>query len=962
MVARKPTSEFDLVPAPLSKANPPYPTTPTEERPPALPSTPANNTANAPDANKSPAFNFKTPDKNTSQKQEDLLDQDSDYSSDEDWDKSDDDADFKDAVTAEVPAALKPAGGKVAAPPTQSNALPDALRVGPPSGIPFKKSLEAISPMPTGASAISYGGASTISNEGSGSVPLQTNNPYLKMQTTGQTYFEPESSHNVWGDSQSQPQEYGGPVELPAYSTPDTPTHDMKNLNLDSHTPAEHKPDSQPAYSPQESSDVNPWNPDGDVPSFGAGSQGPKLPEPTPPDDHNMWQDQRNEDMTEQQRKQEAFKAARAAEEMAERERRHARESESQASQPVPQYQDSPAQHAPRQDLFSPVHGTQHQDPALQQPPQYDQSPPGYTQQTPPSSAETVPVLPASTSQEAQAPPFPPRPVIARDAGAASASGPESPNTAMNRQRKEHYQIKQIRWHDVNKPGIRTSPILTQNLNGPCPLLALVNALVLSTPSGIETALVETLRTREQVSLGLLLDAVFDELMSGRRGGAAQELPDVSDLYKFLLTLHTGLNVNPMFVPDSHATHDGTTLTSHPGGRAGGFDNTADMKLYRTFNIPLMHGWLPEAGTDAYAAFERVASSYETSQYVQFQEEELDAKLQSGQPLTADEQQMFTDIHAIKEFLSHWPTQLTDHGLKTMRDSIQPGQVAILFRNDHFSTLFKDPRTHSLVTLVTDQGYSSHDEIVWESLVDVNGQGSELYSGDFRPVGNNAMPTRPEQQAEQSQQIADDGQGWTTVQGRRGNQQQTPGTAQGAPSDDQTPAPGELSRAEQEDHDLALALQLQEEEEDRQRRETERRQRERDNQASVDAIAAQSPTSPTRPDNCRTSRPAEAAPVIPPRRNNITGYRPNEGPAPPPTYEEASTAPQYHPPQGHPANPQAPIGQGNSSGLPVPGNPSGRRYSGRPAAAPNMAGRPGRRHSAGVAGANSEDRDKCVVM
>jgi len=89
-----------------------------------------------------------------------------------------------------------------------------------------------------------------------------------------------------------------------------------------------------------------------------------------------------------------------------------------------------------------------------------------------------------------------------------------------------------------------------------------------------------------------------------------------------------------------------------------------------------MHGWLPEAGTDAYAAFERVASSYETSQYVQFQEEELDAKLQSGQPLTADEQQMFTDIHAIKEFLSHWPTQLTDHGLKTMRDSIQPGQVA----------------------------------------------------------------------------------------------------------------------------------------------------------------------------------------------------------------------------------------------------------------------------------------------
>ncbi|KAF2261176.1 hypothetical protein CC78DRAFT_471155, partial [Lojkania enalia] len=281
----------------------------------------------------------------------------------------------------------------------------------------------------------------------------------------------------------------------------------------------------------------------------------------------------------------------------------------------------------------------------------------------------------------------------------------------MNRQRKEHYQIKHIRWYDANARGIRTSPILTQNLNGPCPLLALVNALVLSTPATIETALVETLRTREQVSLGLLLDAVFDELMSGRRGGAAQELPDVSELYKFLLTLHTGLNVNP--IP-----------------RPGGFENSREMRLYRTFNIPLIHGWLPNPGSDAYVAFERVAKTYEDAQHVQFQEEELDAKLQT-EGLNAEEQRMFTDIHAIKEFLMYWPTQLTDYGLRAIRESIRPGQIGILFRNDHFSTIYKDPRTSQIFSLVTDAGYSSHDEIVWESLVDVHGQGSELYSGDF---------------------------------------------------------------------------------------------------------------------------------------------------------------------------------------------------------------------------------------
>jgi hypothetical protein len=512
----------------------------------------------------------------------------------------------------------------------------------------------------------------------------------------------------------------------------------------------------------------------------------------------------------------------------------------------------------------------------------------------------------------------------------------------MARQRKEHYQIKHIRWLDHNIEDMRVSPILTQNLNGPCPLLALVNALVLSTPAGLDTALVETLRTRETVSLGLLLDAVFDELMSGRRGDAAQALPDVSELYKFLLALHTGLNVNPMFVPDSNTANSQPTLTS----RAGAFENTEEMKLYRTFNIPLMHGWLAEAGTDAYAAFSRVAPSYETSQFVQFQEEELNAKLGSGESLNEDEQQMFTDIHAIKEFLMRWPTQLTDHGLKVIRDNLQPGQVAILFRNDHFSTLCKNPRNGQLVTLVTDQGYSTHDEIVWESLTDVNGQGSQLFSGDFRSVDNSNTAGSQEQQ--QTLDV-DDGQGWTTVQGRRGNQQQSGAT----PQDTGPTSPSGLSRAEQEDHDLALALQLQEEEEDRERRETE--QRNRNNQLSMDAINAP-PQPPRRPSHTNQT------PAIPPRRNNnITGHRPAGEAAPPPLYEEAITAPQYNPPAGHPASPQAPVpGQGGayqstSGGLPpLPG--AGRRPSNM------MPGRMGggRRPSQGQG--QGEERDKCVVM
>lgn len=943
MTIRSQAPQEGLVPAPLSKANPPYPLTPAEEHPPTLPST---STANvfSPQSSRSPAFNFVTP--TNASGPEDLRDDVSDYSDDE-WDKSDDDDDFEDIDHKDLPDALKPAGGKSPqAPATKpgtggTSDIPDALRAGPPAGVPIKKSLEAISPMPTGASAASWGAVSSVSEQSNGSIPLQTNNPYLKMQMTGQGSFGAdnsqsvwgESSQSVWGNSQAHPQSQTSPVELPA--------HDFSKLKLDSNVPAQSSlksPDQPPliaveSATPQPTPKIEHFA-QNSIPSD-PWSQAKNTPSPeTIPASHillpssnqtspNIWQEQQEWGQSSSQTKQlQELDAARQAAVSAEQEQER-------------QYE---------------PHHIQAQAPS-------------YTPQQPAlvSLDEQPPVLPPRRPHEEQTSNMPLPPLETGMVGSVSSPGPESPNTTMNRQRKENYQIKQIRWHDVNKPGVRTSPILTQNLNGPCPLLALVNALVLSTPSNIETALVEALRTRETVSLGLLLDAVFDELMSGRRGEAAQELPDVSELYRFLLTLHTGLNVNPLFVPETDANSGNNVFTNRSIGQAGGFENTQDMKLYRTFDIPLMHGWLPEPGSEAYNAFNRVAKSYETSQYVQFQEEELDAKLQSGQVLTASEQQMFTDIHAIKEFLNRWPTQLTDHGLKVMRDSIQPGQVAILFRNDHFSTIFKDPKTNQLVTLVTDQGYAGHDEIVWESLVDVNGQGSELYSGDFRPIGNSSAPSQP-QERQQADNLLDagDNQGWTTVQSRRGNQQHMSAAINTFSENDGVPSPTERSRAEQEDHDLALALQLQEEEEARQRRDTEQRQHE--NQLSENAIAAQSQA---RPNNRRVSR-GEVPPVIPPRRNNQTSFRPSGEPAPPPTYEEASSVPQYHPPHGHPASPTAPlIPQGSayqsSSGAP----PSGRRSSGRLHAAPGMPShRVGRRQS-GSLGQNvtgNEEREKCIVM
>ena len=598
------------------------------------------------------------------------------------------------------------------------------------------------------------------------------------------------------------------------------------------------------------------------------------------------------------------------------------------------------------------------------------------------------------------------------DNGRPQLSEAEKQQNKVKKQRSETYQIRLVNWYDTScstKP--RRSPIMVQNANGPCPLLALVNALVLSTPENIETALVETLRVREQVSLGLLLDAVIDELMSGRRGDAAQDLPDVSDLYAFLITLHTGMNVNPRFVPleteipnlmDAPASKSLVIL--HESRRPGGFDDTREMRLYGTFAIPLIHGWLPPRNHAAFAALQRSAKTYEDAQNLMFMEEELEDKLQQ-QGLNPQEQLLLEDVASVKYFLSSSATQLTGYGLDTMTDAILPGSIAILFRNDHFSTLYKHPHSGQLFTLVTDMGYAGHDEVVWESLVDISGEGCEFFAGDFRSVGHNTGK-HPEQSNAMS---PSDASGWTTVsRNSNNNRSHQPLPSNGANMRNSVDPSATLPKlsslslgeandtptspnTEQEDHDLALALQLQEEEEERERRETAARRRE--DELSKAYLEAQGPSARRGP-----VRASEVRPIVPPRGTRAAKQPDTTEEAPPPSYEQAAKIPAYNPPaddplplpgrNGNSARPQGTRQRGfsaysqNASAFsgsppahnanfvgpsPMRGNPR-RRSSGRGGMSGGFEGVPGssqRRNGYQGAGAVAEeegDKKDCIVM
>ena len=628
----------------------------------------------------------------------------------------------------------------------------------------------------------------------------------------------------------------------------------------------------------------------------------------------------------------------------------------------------------------------------------------------PPPPGKVAPVLPPQISEESQA-----IPLAANTNGKLIENASKEPETQAHRQEVvtkrravETYQIRLVNWYDASSPtNPRRSPIMVQNANGPCPLLALVNALVLSTPSDAATALVETLRVREQVSLGLLLDAVIEELMSGRRRDAGGQLPDVTDLYAFLLNLHTGMNVNPRFVPEEETINlmdapiDTDIPTNlHQARKAGGFENTREMKLYSTFSIPLIHGWIPPRNHPAYSALKRSAQTYEDAQNLMFREEELEDKLQQ-QGLTPEEQTILEDIASVKYFLNSTATQLTGYGLDTMTESLAPGSIAILFRNDHFSTLYRHPRSGQLLTLVTDMGYAGHDEVVWESLVDVSGEGCEFFSGDFRPVGNVAGDTQPQPPPE-------DESGWTTVEGKSRKaprQGRSTSTQQDLPplstlniNDDTMPV---SPNTEQEDHDLALAMQLQEEEEERDRQEAAARRRE-DELSQAYLNSSDTNGRRTFPGFGRGATGAESGPSPPPRGNGSGRYAPPTSRPPrrkstssddaPPSYEQAAKGPAYIPPTTHPAHPNASPGPSNSTprpqgqrprqssaysehaasysgASPVIGPPARRGHNTRGSASGRGSGESGpiRRRNGGPNSAvsleDSEKKDKdCIVM
>ncbi|XP_030173946.1 ubiquitin carboxyl-terminal hydrolase MINDY-2 isoform X2 [Lynx canadensis] len=128
------------------------------------------------------------------------------------------------------------------------------------------------------------------------------------------------------------------------------------------------------------------------------------------------------------------------------------------------------------------------------------------------------------------------------------------------------YHIKWIQWKEEN------TPIITQNENGPCPLLAILNVLLLAWKVKLPPMM--EIITAEQLMEYLgdyMLDAKPKEISEIQRLNYEQNM---SDAMAILHKLQTGLDVNVKFT----------------GVRV--FEYTPECIVFDLLDIPLYHGWL----------------------------------------------------------------------------------------------------------------------------------------------------------------------------------------------------------------------------------------------------------------------------------------------------------------------------------------------------------------------------------
>ncbi|KAK3892915.1 hypothetical protein Pcinc_003255 [Petrolisthes cinctipes] len=257
------------------------------------------------------------------------------------------------------------------------------------------------------------------------------------------------------------------------------------------------------------------------------------------------------------------------------------------------------------------------------------------------------------------------------------------------------HKIKKIKWQDIEVP------IITQNNNGPCPLLAIVNVMILKGQITLPS-------DRSEITGGDLVLVVGNALFDQPRNSLPVEMrrhveQNTEDAISILHKLLTGLDVNVKF----------------SGVRD--FEFTGELCIFDLLGIMLYHGWVVDPSSEAAPIITSLSYNQLTNNIFAWKEEAI----------RNNNNDLLMKAMLCEDFINSSRSQLTIHGLFELGSALERDEIAVLFRNNHFSTIYK--RGDQLYQLLTDQGFL-HENMVWETLNDVDASFSEFVNGSFETI------------------------------------------------------------------------------------------------------------------------------------------------------------------------------------------------------------------------------------
>ena len=110
---------------------------------------------------------------------------------------------------------------------------------------------------------------------------------------------------------------------------------------------------------------------------------------------------------------------------------------------------------------------------------------------------------------------------------------------------------------------------------------------------------------------------------------------------------------------------------------------------------------------------------------------QIEADKNHDNNLSSEKLEMLRKGEIVKRFFDNSPNQITYEGLFRIHATMKEGELAILFRNNHFSTIIL--HDGALYSLVTDVGYQHRDDYIWERVENLTGD-TTYHDCKFREV------------------------------------------------------------------------------------------------------------------------------------------------------------------------------------------------------------------------------------